>query len=66
MLKDKIEKKNQLKKTQKNNSSQPGFNLPNSCSELWDQDNPIKKIKINYEAQFLINLILKDKIKKND
>jgi hypothetical protein len=34
MLKDKIEKKNQLKKTQKNNSSQPGFNLPNSCSEL--------------------------------
>jgi hypothetical protein len=66
MLKDKIEKKNQLKKTQKNNSSQPGFNLPNSRPESWDQDNLIKKIEINYETQFLINSILKDEIKKND
>jgi hypothetical protein len=31
----------------------------------WDCDNPIKKqIKINYEDQFLNNLMLKDKIEK--
>jgi hypothetical protein len=30
----------------------------------WDRDNSTKKIEENYAAQFLINLILKDKIKK--
>jgi hypothetical protein len=38
----------------------------NSHTKSWDHDNLIeKKIKINYEAHFAINLILKDKTRKN-
>jgi hypothetical protein len=32
--------------------------------ELWDMDNPIKRIETSYEVQFSINPILKDKIEK--
>ena len=32
--------------------------------ELWDMNNPIKRIETNYEIQFSINPILKDKIEK--
>jgi hypothetical protein len=40
-------------------------NMSNLHPKLWDHGNPIeKKIKINYEGQFLINSMFKDEIEK--
>ena len=43
------------------------INLPNPRPESWKKDNLIEsKIKKKYEAHFLINKVLKDKIEKKN
>jgi hypothetical protein len=66
MLKDKT-KKNQLKKDKKNNSSQLGLicQTRNPSDEIDPKEKKSKQI-MNYEVQLSINLVLKDKIKKNN
>ena len=63
VLESEIEK-NRLKMTKKNKQTQPG-----SICQIYDRDHKIRIIawkanKKNYKAQFLINLVLNDEIKK--
>jgi hypothetical protein len=58
-------KKNQLKKqTNKNNLSKPRLTCQIHNPDYKTKKTQHKKIKINYETQFLINPVLKYKIKK--
>jgi hypothetical protein len=59
-------KKNQLKKqTNKNNLSKPRLTCQIHNPDHKTKTTQYKKIKINYETQFLINPVLKYEIKKN-
>jgi hypothetical protein len=64
MLSDET-KKNQLKKDQKNNSSQLGLicQTRDPGDEIDPKEKKSKQI-MNYEVQLSINLVLKDKIEK--
>jgi predicted ferric reductase len=64
MLKDKA-KKNELKKDQKNNSSQLGLicQTRDPGDEIDQKEKKSKQI-MNYKVQLSTNLVLKDKIEK--